>query len=113
MDQSQIYESQEIIPNSYVSSCLECSWEKMPDGSPNILGALQRKMLTKVIENAGGRIEWLECRECPVYLKSCRTPATTAEGKHVYWKNTDVQLTEQDLIRLQMDGGADLYVDIR
>lgn len=105
---------EDAIPNSYVNSCTQCNFETGPDGGPNILGALQRAMMTKSIDNIHGHTEWLDCAHCPVALANDTKPAKTGDGRKIYWKNTNIELTESDLIKMEMDGGnVDLYCDIR
>lgn len=95
-------EQQDIKPISYVKSCTECSMYYLPDGKPNVLGLLHRT------------IYWGHCNKCPVCLGMYETPATTADGKTIYWKGTDVALSEMDRIKLEADGGNfDLYCDMR
>ena len=105
---------EEHVPNSYVDTCSQCSFATGADGGPNVLGMLQRAMMTKSIDNDGGHLEWLDCQHCPVHLASYTTPAKTGDGRKVYWKGTDVELTEMELMKIEMDGNnVDLYCDIR
>ena len=62
------HEGADIIPNSLVQSCSDCSREKMEDGLPNIIGATHRAMYTKKFGKPGtpGYIEILDCASCPV-----------------------------------------------
>lgn len=115
MQQASVWEiPADSIPNSFVSTCSQCSFETGSDGGPNILGAMQRAMMTKTIDNAGGHLEWLDCAHCPVALANYTTPAKTGDGKQIYWKDTDTVLMESDLLKLEMDGGnIDIYCDIR
>lgn len=109
-----IQETQERIPNSYVQSCSECCFEKGPDGGPNVLGQLQRAMMTREIKNQFGTHTWLDCAHCPVPLYTDGLPAKTGDGRGIYWKGTDRQVTQGELLKLEEDGDClELYIDIR
>ena len=104
----------ERVPNSYVQSCSECCFERAPDGGPNVLGALQKQMMTRVIDNVHGHFEYLDCAHCPVPLHTDKLPAKTGDGRYIYWKNTDRRLTRGDLMKLELDSDPiDLLCDFR
>lgn len=114
MSQEIVDTERERVPNSYVQSCSECCRERGPDGKPNTAGFLQQQRFTTVIENTHGRLELLDCSQCPVYQATFHRPAETADNKRFYWKNSGKMLTENDLQKLLLDGDdPTLYCDIK
>lgn len=106
-----IQHARKPIPGCLVQNCTECCRISNPDGTPNLLGPLHQKQYTVVLAD-GNKL--LDCARCPVHLSTFTTPAETADGRPIYWKGTNKQLTENQLIKLLEDDDClELYVEVR
>lgn len=106
-----IQHARKPIPGCLVQDCTECCRISNPDGTPNVLGPLHQAQYTQVIAD-GSKL--LDCAKCPVHLSTFTTLAETADGRPIYWKGTNKQLTENQLIKLLEDDDClELYVEVR